>query len=114
MAGSRYDSKRPKVNTTDVYEELREERGVSKITHYQTANLTHPTVEQRRQLERIGHIWKVGDRFYKLAHAHYGDTRYWWVIAWYNKKPTESHIKIGDTIKIPHPLHKVLGFMRNE
>ena len=112
--GSRYDGKRPLQNQEEIYEELLEERGVSFIRHYGTANLSHPTAEQRKTLERVGHIWRVGDRFYKLAYKHYGDAKYWWVIAWYNKKPTESHLEIGDVIKIPQPLYKVLGYMRNE
>lgn len=112
--GARYDDKRDLENKEDIYEELLEERGVKYIRQYGTANLTHPTAEERTQLERIGHVWKVGDRFFKLAHEYYGDAKYWWVIAWYNKKPTESHLKTGDIIKIPLPLYKVLGYMRNE
>ena len=111
--GSRYDDKRELENKEEIYEELLEERGVRFIRQYGSANLTHPTPEQRKTLQRIGHVWKVGDRFYKLSHKYYGDPKYWWVIAWYNKKPTESHLKIGDVIKIPTPLYKVLGYMRN-
>ncbi len=109
----RYDGKREMENREDVYEELLEERGVPFIRQFGTANLSHPTPEERKNLQRIGHVWRVGDRFYKLAHQYYGDSKYWWVIAWYNKKPTESHLKIGDVIKIPLPLYKVLGYMRN-
>ena len=36
------------------------------------------------------------------------DTNLWWVIAWYNKKPTEAHVKAGETIVIPLPLDKIL------
>jgi len=32
----------------------------------------------------------------------------WWVIAWFNKLPTESHIKLGDVIYIPMPLNEIL------
>lgn len=114
MASGRYTDKGVLQNSEEIYEETLEDRGVPYIRHYGTANLKHPTPAQRATLERIGHVWKVGDRFYKLAHKHYGDARYWWVIAWYNKKPTESHLATGDTIKIPLPLYKVLGYMRNE
>jgi len=112
--GARYDDKRDLENREEIYEEILEERGVKYIRQYGTANLTHPTPEERAKLERIGHIWKTGDRFYKLAYEYYGDPKYWWVIAWYNKKPTESHLKTGDVIKIPLPLYKALGYMRNE
>ena len=114
MASGRYVDKKVLQNDEEIYEEALEERGVPHIRHYGTANLRHPTPEERAKLERVGHVWSVGDRFYKLAHKYYGDSRYWWVIAWYNKKPTESHLSTGDVIKVPLPLYKVLGFMRNE
>ena len=34
---------------------------------------------------------------------YYGDAEYWWLIAWYNNKPTESHFKLGDVVYIPLP-----------
>ena len=53
----------------------------------------------------------MGDRYYKLAASFYGDARYWWIIAWFNKKPTESHIKVGDIIRIPTSLGDILAAM---
>jgi hypothetical protein len=35
---------------------------------------------------------------------------YWWVIAQYNKKPTESQLSPGDIVYIPIPLEKILGY----
>ena len=52
-----------------------------------------------------------GDRFDLLAHQYYGDSELWWVIAWYNQTPTESHVELGDVLQIPLPLHKVLSSM---
>jgi nucleoid-associated protein YgaU len=46
-----------------------------------------------------------------LAHKHYGDANLWWIIAWYNKKPTEAHVKMGDIITIPLPLDKVIRYL---
>ena len=40
-------------------------------------------------------MWKLGDRFYKLADQYYGDPTLWWIIAWYNRMPTESHAEGG-------------------
>jgi hypothetical protein len=34
----------------------------------------------------------------------------WWLIGWYNQKPTEAHFKIGDTVLIPLPLEEILGY----
>ena len=78
------------------------------LRHYETQELFYPTREEIRALDFSNHLWKLGDRYYKLAHHYYGDSKYWWAIAFFNKKPTEQHIKIGDLIKIPMPLRDVL------
>ena len=54
----------------------------------------------------------MGDRYFKLAYEYYGDSKLWWVIAWYNQKPSEADVKNGDTIFIPLPLDKVLSALR--
>ena len=35
------------------------------------------------------------------------------VIAWFNKAPTESHVKIGSVVSIPKPIQRVLKYLRN-
>ena len=110
----RYDSKQVLENSEDTYEEVFENRGVPYVRQYGSPNMTHLTVDQIRELQRLGHVWKTGDRFYKLAYKYYGEAKYWWVIAWFNKKPTESHLETGDVIKIPLPLHTVMQYLRNE
>ena len=110
---SRYESKRVLINDNELYEDTFEDRGVPYIRQYGTANLIHPTSKQIQELERIGHVWKLGDRFYNLAHQYYGDSRYWWVIAWYNRKPTEAHVKTGEVISIPMPFYKIIAMLRN-
>ena len=107
----RYLERRLIRNDFDTYEGLREDRGVKSIRHFRTPVLKHPTVAQIRRLSRLTHIWKTGDRYYKLAYEYYGSSRYWWIIAWYNKKPTESHIKLGQTIYIPQPLEDVMRYL---
>ena len=54
------------------------------------------------------HIWNTGDRFSKLAAEHYGDPTLWWVIAYFNKKPTDGHVKVGDQILIPEDISLVM------
>jgi len=46
-------------------------------------------------------IWKHGDTLYKYSKKYYGNEKYWWVIAWFNRRTTESHFKVGDVISIP-------------
>ena len=65
----------------------------------------------RKGIYEINHIWKTGDRFYKLAEKYYSNPEYWWIIARYNQKPTEGHLRQGDVIVIPTPLDKLLEIL---
>ena len=105
----RYNKTRKVINNSEYYEFLRKERGVKVIEQYATPMLHNPTVWQRMNLTTTTHIWKYGDRFYKLAHQYYGDERFWWVIAWYNGYPTEAHVKTGRSLSIPVNLEDVLN-----
>jgi hypothetical protein len=111
---SRYNNAVPFNNKEELYEEVLEERDVNYIRQFRTGLLSQPTVQQRAGLQTIRHVWQLGDRLYKLAYKHYGDSAKWWIIAWYNLKPTESHFKAGDIIRIPLPLNRVLALLRRE
>ncbi len=111
---SRYMGRSTFTNNLEYYKEFLDERGVNLIQQYRTGKLRHPSIEEMASLERIRHVWKVGDRFYKLADRHYGDSKLWWVIAWFNLKPTEGHCKTGDVLRIPLPLDRVLEMLRYE
>lgn len=108
---SRYDNRFVAINDSKLYKEYLRNRGLRYARQYTSPNLKFPTVEEIKNLETIGHIWAVGDRFYKLAFEHYGDSEYWWIIAWYNQKPTESHVELGETIYVPLPLDKILDYL---
>ena len=112
--GFRQNKKIIRINRLDLYDEFFDERGVRQIRQYMTPVMNYPNTSQKLNLSYDSHIWKVGDRFYKLAHKYYGDSRYWWVIAWYNKKPTESHVALGDVLSIPLPLSTVLTYYDQE
>lgn len=102
-------------NQEEQYKETFRKRGVKYIDQYPTAILNHPTPQQiALNVQMIGHTWKVGDRYSKLAHQFYGDAELWWVIAWFNQLPTDSHVSLGQTIHIPMPLHKILAILRGE
>ncbi len=109
---SRYANKKVFRNATKQHKEVLDERGLQHVDQFATQKLRHPTAKERGTLDIIGHVWQVGDRYYKLAYKHYGASEYWWVIAWFNRKPTESHVKIGDVVEIPMPLDTVLNYMR--
>lgn len=111
---SRFRNRRVNKNDEDLYAEMLEERDVKFISHYETPNFKYPTSKEIRELVIREHVWKKGDRYFKLAHEYYGEPKLWWVIAWYNKKPTEAHAKLGDVIYIPTPIGRVLKYLRNE
>jgi len=108
---SRYNSKIPFTNDNEFYKTFFEQREVKSIKQFSTPKLKNITQDQISSLSTISHIWSTGDRYSKLAYDHYGDSRLWWVIAWFNKKPTESHLEYGDLIYIPHPLERILDYM---
>tara|TARA_B100000676_G_C17441380_1_gene514349 strand:- start:207 stop:548 length:342 start_codon:yes stop_codon:yes gene_type:complete len=99
-------------NSEELYEHEFKKRGVKYIDQLPTARLHHPTAKQIATLDLKSHVWKVGDRFYKLAHQYYGDSRLWWILAWFNQKPTDSHVKTGDVVTIPLPLSRALAVLR--
>ena len=107
---SRYTNKRKIVNASEYYAPLRRSRGLRAIVQYETLMLHNPTVSQRTSLKTNTHIWKYGDRYYKLANQYYGDPKLWWAIAWYNEKPTEGHVEPGSVLFIPMPVGKVLSY----
>ena len=106
---SRYRRDRIMINGAAYYAFLRKNRYSKKaITQYATPILHNPTVLQRASIVSNTHIWSYGDRLYKLAYTYYGDSNYWWVIAWYNGVPTEAAISPGMVLSIPVELEEVL------
>ena len=93
-----------------MYNSILEGRGLKNkgITIYETPEFFHPSAADMASLSLTPHRWILGDKFYKLAHKHYGESEYWWVIAWFNQTPTEAHVDLGDLLYVPAPLDDVL------
>ncbi len=108
MAFGRYDYLTPIINKEETYKKFLDERNISHFRQYRMYRCTFPTAQELLSLSIVGHVWTVGDRLYKLAHQYYGNSEYWWIIAWFNQKPTEAHYSIGDSVDIPLPLDKML------
>ena len=113
MPNDRYTYRKRLRNQLRMYREQRKARGLRAISHYGSPNMSYPTQKQMRKIGTTKHVWKLGDRYYKLAHKYYGQTKLWWVIAWFNKAPTESHLTPGQVIYIPTPIHAALSYMRD-
>ena len=50
-------------------------RNVNQIRQFRTAELSYPTPDQIRELNVLTHVWKSGDRYYKLAFEYYGSSK---------------------------------------
>ena len=109
---SRYLNRKVTRNDNKLYKKFLEDRNVKYIRQFRSPILAYPTAREMGQLQKAGHIWTIGDRFYKLAHKHYGESQYWWVIAWFNKTPTEAHVSLGDVVYVPLPLHTILNLLK--
>ncbi len=105
---ARYDDRELVVNDLKMYKSIMVRRGAKNITMFATPELLHPTLKEIEGLNLEAHRWTVGDRFYKLADRYYDDSRLWWVIAQFNKTPTEAHVKLGDLLYIPLPLERIM------
>ena len=105
----RYKNQNVFTNDLEAYRRYFKKRGLEQIKQFDTPKMTYPTDQQAREnFTTIKHIWGTGDKYYKLADEFYGDASMWWVIAFYNQKPTEFHINLGDIIYIPTPLESIL------
>tara|TARA_Y100000593_G_C4243102_1_gene303246 strand:+ start:122 stop:457 length:336 start_codon:yes stop_codon:yes gene_type:complete len=102
------------INNSDEYAEKLKKRNTFDILQYQTPVLQNAKVEEYKFLNFTTHIWKTGDKFFKLANQYYEDSQYWWVIALFNEKPTEAHCELGDELYIPIPLSRALSFIGYE
>ena len=109
---NRYTYRRTLTNRLRMYREQREARNLRSIQHYNAPNMSYPDATQMSKITPINHVWKHGDRYYKLAHKYYGDKKLWWLIAWFNLAPTESHVVTGQTIQVPLPFEAALSFLK--
>ena len=111
--GSRYNTTEEQelrdIDYKRVYFEKFDKGRKQFIKKIATLNIDYPTFDIVSSIEYENYVWALGDRYYKLSAAFYGDPTYWWVIAWFNKKPTESHLKVGDVIRVPKSLGSILS-----
>ena len=106
---SRYNSRTKASNSEEMYENILDKRGVKEIIQYITPTLRSPTEEERQRIQTVDYTWRQGDKYWRLAAKHYGEATLWWIIAQFNQKPTEGHLKPGDIIKIPLNLSVAVG-----
>ena len=101
-------------NSDKVYETYIREAGIKKIQHMGLTFFGDAKDDLfLRNIRIMKHSYAVGDTLSKISYKYYGDSRYWWVLAWFNGKPLDFHCKIGDNIVVPMPLQDALMQARN-
>ena len=105
---SRYERRKKALNDKEQYDKLFEKRGVKKVVQFRSPTANFTTDEELAEIECHQVVWRAGMSFEKLAEQYYGDFRQWWVIAGFNRKPTEQHAKFGDLIRIPKDIADAL------
>ena len=94
------------LNDHEYYTKKLQDRGIRSFKHYSKMKMSSISAEDMKNLTIIDHIYSTGDSLAKLAYKYYGDVRYWWILATFNKKPIDNLIKLGDTIHIPMPIEE--------
>lgn len=111
---SRYSNRKMFMNDSKHYKDkFFTNRDVEQLMQYSTARFNYPSVEQMQTFKSTPLIWQSDSRLYKVAAEYYGYPNLWWVIAWYNKKPTEAHFTVGDSFYVPMPLELVLDYFKD-
>ena len=108
MPFRRYSGTKIIRNDNDLYDEFLDKKDLRSIRQFASPRFIKVGDDVKDNIPQVIHTWRLGDRYYKLAFEYYGDSRYWWIIALFNGRPTESHIKNGDQIRIPLPYEDVM------
>lgn len=111
MSISRYDARGIAVNDSATYKPLFTGRNVKSVKQFLSPSFRYPTTEEMANLSLVPHIWTRGDRYWKLAEAYYHDPKLWFIIAWFNQKPTEAHVQLGEILQVPLPLDRILQYL---
>ena len=96
-------------NRDETYRDFFNRTGEDSVRHYALTILADPALESYlRETSIIQHVYETGDTLSKIAFKYYGDPLVWWVLAWFNGKPTDFHCTIGDVINVPLPLEDAI------
>ena len=103
------ETSRELLNKDEIYKDFFNKTGATAVEHIDVTFFGNPRdYHFLKEIKKINHIYSVGDSLSKIAFKHYGDPRYWWVIAWFNTKPTDFDCNVGEVIEVPIPLEEVI------
>ena len=111
MAISRYKKSKTTTVGGKGYKEILKNRPTKRVTVLSFEQFKELKVSELTGISLETHIWAPSDRFFKLADRYYGNSVYWWVIAYFNQTPLEADVKVGQKLLIPVPLERILEAM---
>ena len=98
------------INNSEIYDDFFKDRGVNKIEHNSLGSIGLNFNQENYAY--TNHVWRKGDTLIRLANTYYRDLSYWYVIGYFNKKPTDSMYELGETIKIPLNPDNIITLIR--
>jgi len=105
---SRYLNKAVVKTTNRNVEKLLASRGLKNINIIDTIYFKPLSLEDKKDLNVLTVVWQRRTKMFKIAHQFYGDSRLWWIIAWFNQKPTDAHFSPGDLVYVPQPPEEII------
>ena len=102
------------LNDHSFYKKKLKDRGLAFFRHYSKMKISKIVQEDLKDLTILDHVYATGDSLSKMSHKYYGDSRYWWVLAAFNKKPIDNLIKTGDIIHVPLPLGEIMYLLTRD
>lgn len=106
----RYNQVKTFDNDNELYKKELSQKDKLFYRQYESVKLNMLLESDFEEFDIKSHIWVQGDTFEKLSSLYYGNPRFWFLLAYFNNKPTEFHVENGGVIYIPMPLQKVLNF----
>lgn len=93
-----YVNQTSNLNNDSLYKQVMKDRGVLSIQQFRTKYFKNVDLSKYSTTK---YIWKKGDNLFKIANLFYRNRKYWWLIGYFNQKPTDGHYEIGEEILIP-------------
>lgn len=113
MPYSRYNNRETIVLSSDdeIHRKKILARNAKRVFIHSTAVYNFDDTEKDIDFSFEEIYWSNGDRLHKLSYKYYNSVEYWWVIGFFNQKPTDSDYSVGDLVLIPTPLEEAMKFM---
>ena len=94
----KYLNRPTSINNTRLYKQMLKDRGILSIQQFRTKYFNKIDFSLYSPQT---YIWTKKDKLIRLSNTFYGDSQYWWLIGYFNQKPTDAHFEIGDEVFIP-------------